>query len=157
MNRTIQPAPVRRDVTVRSAPARAFEVFTSGMGRWWPKSHHIGAVEAETIVIEPREGGRWFERTPDGSECDIGKVLTWDPPLRLVLGWQLTPDWKYDPGLLTEVELRFVPLADGSTRVELEHRNLEAFGERAEAMRQNIDAPTGWRLILQAYADAASQ
>jgi uncharacterized protein YndB with AHSA1/START domain len=157
MSKTISPAPVRREVTVKAPPARAFQVFTAGMGAWWPKSHHIGPAEAETIVIEPRQGGRWFERQPDGSECEIGHVMTWDPPTRLVLGWQLSPDWRFDKDLLTEVELRFVPLADGSTRVELEHRNLEAFGERAEAMRQNIDSAGGWPLILQAYAEAASQ
>ena len=156
MNRTIQPAPVRREVTVKAAPARAFEVFTSGIGRWWPKSHHIGPVEPADVVIEPREGGRWFERSPDGGECELGKVLAWDPPSRLLLGWQLTADWRYDADLLTEVEVNFVPLADGSTRVELEHRNLERFGESAEAMRKNIDAPSGWSLILQAYLDAAN-
>jgi uncharacterized protein YndB with AHSA1/START domain len=153
----IQPAPVRREVTVKAAPARAFEVFTAGIGRWWPKSHHIGSGELLDMIVEPHEGGRWYERSTDGSECELGKVLAWDPPLRLMLGWQLTPDWKYDPDLLTEVEVNFVPLADGSTRVELEHRNLERFGERAEAVRESIGAPGGWTLILQVYAEAAAQ
>jgi uncharacterized protein YndB with AHSA1/START domain len=157
MNRTIHPAPVRRSVTVKAPPARAFEVFANRIGQWWPKSHHIGAVEPDTVIIEPRQGGRWFERSPDGSECELGKVLTWEPPARLVLGWQLTPQWTYDADLLTEVEITFTAEADGSTRVDLEHRNLERFGEGAEAMRQNIDAPSGWSLILQVYADAASQ
>jgi uncharacterized protein YndB with AHSA1/START domain len=155
MNQTIQPAPVRRDVTVKAPPARAFEVFTANIGRWWPKTHHIGPVEPDTVIIEPRQGGRWFERSPDGSECELGHVLAWDPPTRLVLAWQLTAQWRYDPDLVTEVEVRFIPLADGSTRVELEHRHLERFGETAEAMRKNIDAPTGWTLILQYYTAAA--
>ncbi len=157
MNRTIQPAPVRRSVTVKAPPARAFEVFTASIGRWWPKSHHIGPVDPETVIIEPREGGRWFERAPDGAECEVGKVLVWDPPARLVLAWQLTADWRYDPDLLTEVEVRFLPEADGATRVELEHRNLERFGESAEAVRKNIDAPSGWSMILELFAGAASQ
>lgn len=157
MNRTITPAPVRREVTVKAPPARAFEVFTASIGSWWPKSHHIGPGEPETVVIEPKEGGRWFERQTDGSECEIGRVMVWDPPARLLLAWQLTPQWTYDANLVTEVELRFVPLADGSTRVELEHRNLERFGDGAEAMRQNINSSGGWPLILQLYAEAASQ
>ncbi len=157
MNRTIQPAPVRRSVTVKAPPARAFEVFTASIGRWWPKSHHIGPVDPETVIIEPREGGRWFERAPDGAECEVGKVLVWDPPARLVLAWQLTADWRYDPDLLTEVEVRFLPDADGATRVELEHRNLERFGESAEAVRKNIDAPSGWSMILELFAGVASQ
>ena len=57
MNRTIQPAPVRRSVTVKASQARAFEVFTSKIGAWWPKSHHIGAADPETSVIEPKVGG----------------------------------------------------------------------------------------------------
>lgn len=156
MSRTITPAPVRRAVTVKASPARAFEVFTSRIGTWWPKSHHIGKVEPETLVIEPRAGGRWFERAPDGTECDLGKVLTWEPPARLVLAWQLDPKFQYQPDLITEVELRFIPEGAGRTRVELEHRNLERFGDGAAAMRERIDAPRGWPLILDAFAaDAA--
>jgi len=156
VSRTITPAPVRRAVTVKASPARAFEVFTSRIGTWWPKSHHIGKVEPETLVIEPRAGGRWFERAPDGTECDLGKVLTWEPPARLVLAWQLDPKFQYQPDLITEVELRFIPEGAGRTRVELEHRNLERFGDGAAAMRERIDAPRGWPLILDAFAaDAA--
>ena len=155
MNRTITPAPVRRAVTVAAPPALAFEVFASRIGSWWPKSHHIGAAEPETVVIEPREGGRWFERAPDGSECEVGKVLVWDPPARLVLAWQLTAEWRFDPQLVTEVEVRFTPEGQGATRVELEHRNLERFGEPAEQVRGQIDAPSGWAGILDLYARAA--
>ena len=155
MNRTITPTPVRRAVTVAAPPARAFEVFTSRIGSWWPRSHHIGAVEPETVVIEPRQGGRWFERAPDGTECEVGKVLVWDPPGRLVLGWQLTAEWKFDPGLITEVEVRFTPDGQGSTRVELEHRDLERFGDKAGQVRDAIDAPSGWQGVLELYARAA--
>ena len=123
--RTITPAPVRKSVRVSAPREHAFEVFTAGIGRWWPKSHHIGAADLDTLVIEPREGGRWFERGVDGSECEVGKVLVWDPPARLVLVWQLTPEFKYDPNLITEVEVQFIADGANATRVELEHRNLE--------------------------------
>ena len=157
MNKTITPAPVRRAVTVKASQARAFEVFTSRIGAWWPKSHHIGKVEPETVVIEPRTGGRWFERALDGSECDLGKVLAWEPPARLLLAWQLNPKFQYQADLITEVELRFIPDGTGATRVELEHRNLERFGDGAAAMRDRIDAPRGWPMILDAFADAAGR
>ena len=156
MTRTIQPAPVRQTLTVKAAPARAFEVFTAGIGRWWPKQHHIGAVEPETIVIEPRSGGRWFERAPDGTECELGKVLVWSPPARLVLAWQLGADFKFDPDLITEVELNFTDAGDGQTRVDFEHRNLERFGERAEVVRSQIGAPSGWPAILALFAQSAA-
>jgi len=155
VNRVIQPAPVRKSVRVRAPAQRAFEVFTAQIGRWWPKSHHIGASEPQTFVIEPHEGGRWFERGVDGVECDIGKVLRWEPPSRLVLAWQLTPDWKFDPAVVTEVEVRFIPDGDQITRVELEHRNLERLGDRAAALRQQIDSPNGWGALLDLYGRAA--
>jgi hypothetical protein len=157
MTRIIKPAPVRRNIQVAVSRERAFEVFTAGIGRWWPKTHHIGAADPETFVIEPREGGRWYERGVDGSECEVGKVMVWDPPARLVLAWQLTAEFKYDPALITEVEVQFIAEGANATRVELEHRNLERFGDRADAMRQQIDAPDGWPGILQLFAQSATQ
>ena len=156
MQRTIMPAPVRRSIHVDVPRERAFEVFTAGIGRWWPKTHHIGAADIDTLVIEPREGGRWFERDVDGSECEVGKVLVWDPPARLVLAWQLTPEFRYDPNLITEVEVQFIAEGANSTRVELEHRNLERFGDRVDAMRAKIDGPGGWGDLLQLFAQSAT-
>jgi uncharacterized protein YndB with AHSA1/START domain len=157
MQRTIMPAPVRKSIRVSVPRERAFEVFTTGIGRWWPKTHHIGAAEPETVVIEPRQGGRWFERGVDGSECEVGKVLVWDPPTRLLLAWQLNADWKYDSNLITEVDVQFIAEGDNATRVELEHRNLDRLGATADAMRQMIDAPNGWGGLLQLFAQFAAQ
>jgi uncharacterized protein YndB with AHSA1/START domain len=155
--RTITPAPVRKSIEVEAPPALAFEVFASRIGLWWPKSHHIGAADPETFVIEPRAGGRWFERGVDGAECDIGKVLVWEPPSRLVLIWQLSADWKFDPALHTEVEVRFTAVGRDATRVELEHRNLERFGDRADALRGQIDGPNGWGSLLDLFAKFVTQ
>jgi uncharacterized protein YndB with AHSA1/START domain len=157
MNKIVRPAPVRKSVRVGAPPDRAFAVFTAGIGRWWPKTHHIGASDLDTLVIEPKAGGRWYERGVDGAECECGKVLVWEPPARLVLIWQIAADWKFDPDLVTEVEVRFIADGDDATRVELEHRNLERFGERADAMRQSIDSPEGWTGILQLFKQAAEQ
>jgi len=156
MNQTVIPAPVRKRVRVNAPPERAFEVFTAGIGRWWPKSHHIGASDLDAPVIEPKAGGRWYERSVDGAECEIGKVLVWEPPARLILAWQLTADWKYDRNLVTEVEVRFIPDGAGATRVELEHRNLERYGERADVFRGQIDSAGGWSSLLQLFAEAAA-
>lgn len=154
MTRTINPAPVRREVVVDAAPARAFDVFVGSIARWWPKSHHIGAEEPELVKIEPFAGGRWFERDAKGRECDVGKVLAYEPPRRLVLAWQLTQEFKYDPDLVTEVEVKFSP-AGAKTRVELVHSRLERLGEAGADLRGKVDAPNGWTAILalyQAYA-----
>jgi len=67
-HQTITPAPIRKSVLVNAPRECAFEVFTAGIGRWWPKTHHIGTADLDTLVIEPRQGGRWYERGMDGSE-----------------------------------------------------------------------------------------
>jgi len=157
INKTIGPAPVRKSVRVGAQPQRAFKIFTDGMGRWWPKSHHVGVADLDALVIEPKAGGRWYERGVDGSECDVGRVLIWEPPARLVLAWQLTADFKFDAGLITEVEVRFIAEGANATRVELEHRNLERYGERADGFRTTIDSPEGWSGLLQLFKQTAEQ
>lgn len=152
MSTQIRPAPVRKSVFVEAPQALAFEVFTNGIGRWWPKTHKIGKADLERPVIEPKEGGRWYELDVDGSECEVGKVAVWDPPSRLVLIWQLTPEFTYDPGLITEVEVLFTAEANG-TRVDLEHRDLERLGDKADAMRETVSGPGGWPALLQLFAD----
>jgi uncharacterized protein YndB with AHSA1/START domain len=151
---TIQPAPVRRSVTVKASPARAFEIFTAGIGNWWPASHHIGTSPLKLPVIEPHAGGRWYAICQDDSECDIGRVLAWEPPSRLLLAWQINAQWQFDPDLVTEVEVTFTAVDAGSTRVDLEHRRLERFGDAAEPIRAQFEAPDGWGQILSLYAGA---
>lgn len=71
---------VRTTITVEVAQERAFQVFTEQMGSWWPfATKSIGSAEPETAVVEPRAGGRWYERGIDGSECEWGKVIAYEP------------------------------------------------------------------------------
>jgi uncharacterized protein YndB with AHSA1/START domain len=156
MSLKIAPAPVRKTLQVKASQARCFEVFAAGMGRWWPATHSVAKSPQKAVVVEPKVGGRWYERGEDGSECDWGRVLVWEPSARLVLAWQLGADWKFDPDLVTEVEVRFIPEGERLTRVEFEHRGLEAYGERAEAVRNSISSPGGWPGILEAYAAIAA-
>ena len=147
---------VRKEITVEASQARAFDVFTREHGAWWPlATHHIGSAAAETAIIEPHAGGRWFERAADGSECDWGRVLVWDPPGRLVLAWEISADWKRDESINTEVEVRFVSLGPARTRVELEHRRLDRYGAAAEQMRGIFDSENGWTNILRLFVARA--
>lgn len=164
MNHTITPAPVKKTLTVRASPETAFRVFTEGFDRWWPRSHHIGKAELKHAIIEPKAGGRWYEVCADGSECEWGDVLAWEPPLpggqrgRLLLAWRLNAQWDYERELLTEVEVRFTALDDGQTRVDFEHRGFERMGAGGEAARAGVDSPGGWGAILAEFktvADAA--
>lgn len=146
--------PVRKQITVQAPPEQAFEVFTGRMTRWWNRDYKIGAEALAAVVVEPHEGGRWYERGEQGGECDWGRVLVWDPPHRVVLTWQISPEWKFDPDLRTEVEVRFDATGTGTTAVALEHRGLESFGAAGEAMRGVFDSAGGWAGLLQRFSAA---
>jgi len=146
-------APVVRTVTVKASPARAFVLFTANIERWWPQTHHIGKAPFTAVVLEPRVGGRWFERDADGAECQWGKVLAWEPPGRLLLGWQINQAFEYDPAFLTELELTFAPAGEGATLVTLEHRDLERFGADAERLAGLLGG--GWPTIMADFATYA--
>jgi uncharacterized protein YndB with AHSA1/START domain len=147
-------APIIRTVQVKAPPARAFELFALRMGDWWPKGGGVGKAPCVDVIVEPRADGRWFERDADGRETPWGKVLAWDPPGRLLLAWQLTPDWTYDPALVTEVELTFAAAEGGGTLVTLEHRHLEQFGARAAEHSEKLRG--GWPVRFDLYARFAN-
>ena len=152
---TIRPAPVRKSIIVKADATHAFEVFTDRIGSWWPHSHSIGSSPQREVVIERRAGGRWYEIGEDGAQCEWGKVLVWEPPRRLVLAWQLDGDWRYDPSFVTEVAVTFHAESATSTRVELEHRNLDRYGDKRDAARKAFESPDGWQLGLDRFARAA--
>jgi uncharacterized protein YndB with AHSA1/START domain len=143
-------APIVRTVQVKAPPARAFELFATRMADWWPRGRTVGKNAHEAIVIEPRAGGGWFERDAEGLESQWGKVLAWEPPSRLLLGWQLNSIFTHDPDLVTEVELTFAAAEGGGTLVTLEHRDLERFG--ADAGRFADQLGGGWPNFLALFA-----
>jgi uncharacterized protein YndB with AHSA1/START domain len=146
---------VRKEILIDVAAEHAFSVFTANQTLWWPAEHHIGKSAMKKVVLEPRAGGRWYEICEDGSECDWGKVLAWDPPRRLVLAWQIDGDWRFDPNFVTEVEVTFVAQSPKRTLVTLHHRNLERFGVKQEEMRKAFESEDGWPLGLGRFARAA--
>jgi uncharacterized protein YndB with AHSA1/START domain len=146
-----------REIVVEAPQERAFRVFTERFDAWWPREHHIGKAAMKQAVLEGRQGGGWYELAEDGSRCEWGKVLVWDPPRKLVLSWQITAQWQYDPAFLTEVEVRFTPEGPRRTRVVLEHRNLDRYGPAAEQMKQSLSGEGGWGMLLQRFAGVAGQ
>jgi uncharacterized protein YndB with AHSA1/START domain len=151
------PNAVRKTMSVNAPPDIAWRVFTEKMGTWWPLGHYkIGKANAVDAVVEPRVGGRWYERGEDGSTCDWGRVLVWEPHSRLVLTWDITADWQFDPKLNTEIEVRFIADGKDATRVELEHRRLDRYGERREEMRRVFDTEGDWGKLLEMFARAAA-
>ncbi len=146
-------APIVHRTLVKTPPARTFDLFAAHMEHWWPKGKTIGKAPHVAIVIEPRTDGRWYERDAEGNETQWGKVLAWEPPSRLLLGWQINAQWVYDSDLLTEVELTFAPGDGGGTLVTLEHRDLERFGADAARHAKTLDG--GWPTFIAEFANYA--
>jgi len=151
----IAPAAIRKTTEVKAPIDRAFRVFTGRMGEWWHKEHSVaqGTTQAD-VVIEPRAGGRWYEVGADGSEHDWGRVIAFEPPRRLVLAWQLTREFQYDPEFETTVEVRFEE-RDGMTIVEFEHRDLERMGADAVELLEGMDG--GWAMLLGLFKAKAEE
>ena len=150
---------VFKSVRVKAPIERAFSVFVEQMETWWPATHHIGDTPFETIFIEPRAGGRWYERNAKGELCDWGTVLEWDRPHMVRLSWHVgpghdSPEWMADMDMAkaSELEIRFTAEAGGTTLVELTHSKIERHGEGAEQMRELFDGPGAWSGILACFA-----
>ncbi|SRR5260221_270614 len=150
---TTADVPVRKSITVKASAEHAFQVFTEGYDTWWPRSHHIGKAPMKKAIIEGHVGGRCYMEQTDGTECDWGRILVWEPPRRFVMAWQITPAWQYEPDVAksSEVEVRFTPEPGGSTRVDLEHRYFERLGAGGAAMRTAVDSSGGWGDLLQTF------
>lgn len=156
MNPSISIAAVRKSVVVPVKPARAFEIFTSGIDSWWPKSHSMGGAPFKVSLIEPFNGGRWYAKRDDGSEINIGHVLVWEPGRRVVFRWEISAEWKPDGDNPSELEVTFIAESPEATRVELEHRDFERLGEKAgEKLRSDVDR--GWPMALDMYAEEVAR
>lgn len=156
MTKTITIAPVLKTLTVNVGQQRAFNVFTSGIDRWWPKSHHVGAAPLKQTIMEPRVGGRWYSVHEDGSQTVTGIMKVWDAPNRIVFSWDINGQWKPDTRVGSEVEVRFIAEGANKTRVEVEHRNFERMGaEDGRKMADAVGGDGGWTSILEGYRKEA--
>jgi uncharacterized protein YndB with AHSA1/START domain len=146
---------VRTEVTVKASQERAFKVFTEEMASWWHPDHHLIQGELQTMVVEPREGGRIYDLAKDGSECSWARVLAYDPPSRFAFSWNISPRWEIETDLekTSEIEVTFTPEDDQTTRVTLEHKHLDRHGEGWEGERDAVGSPGGWPDGLRRFAE----
>jgi hypothetical protein len=157
VNHTVRIAPVRKSIVVSATPELAFEIFTAGIDRWWPKAHSLGKTAPLESIIEPFVGGRWYTRHEGGEEAVVGHVRIWKPAEQFTVSWEISADWKPDSRIAfaSEVDVCFTALADGSTRVDLEHRDFERMpAPGGEKMRNEVD--NGWAPILDLYVKAVA-
>ena len=154
MSMHLQETTVRSEIVVNASVERAFAVFTEGFDRIKPREHNLLGADIAETVIEPRAGGRIYDRGVDGSECHWARVLAVDPPNRLLFSWDISPQWRIEDDMArtSEVEVRFIAETPERTRVELEHRHLDRHGAGWESERDGIAADDGWPLYLRRYA-----
>jgi uncharacterized protein YndB with AHSA1/START domain len=155
MTRQAQDTSVRVQIVVEAPIARAFTVFTEGIGTWFPPEYNLLPVPIAERVFEPRVGGRVYDRGTDGSECHWAQVLVYEPPNRVVISWKINPHWQIetDRAKTSEVEVWFISESPDRTRVELEHRHLERHGEGWERTRDELASEGGWPGCLRRFAD----
>jgi uncharacterized protein YndB with AHSA1/START domain len=158
MTTQAQDTTVRTEVVVDAPADRAFRLFTERFDRIKPREHNMLGVDIAESVFEPRAGGRVYDRGVDGTECQWGRVLAFEPPDRILFSWDINPSWQIETDLAktSEVEVRFVADGPGRTRVELEHRHLDRHGDGWDGMRDGVRADQGWPLYLERFAAAVA-
>src|SRR3954469_19365185 len=145
---------VRTSIGVQAPMERAFSVFTAEFGSFKPPEHNLLGVEIAETVFERRVGGHIYDRGTDGSESRWARVLAYEPPHRVLLSWNISPQWQIetDPEKTSEWEVRFIAETASRTRIELEHRKLERHGHGWEGVRDGVAGDQGWPLYLRRYA-----
>ncbi len=145
--------PIIIDVTTTKSPHDAFEFFVEQMHQFWPLAHSIGENPRTGLLVELKEGGRWYEVCGE-QQCDWGRVLAFNLGKSISFAWHLNAEWEFDPDVFTELLVTFEASGEGCA-VRLTHSKLERYGETAETVRASLSAPTGWPDIMGAFAENA--
>jgi uncharacterized protein YndB with AHSA1/START domain len=155
MSGQAQATSVKVEIVVEAPIEQAFAVFTEGIGTWFPPEYNLLKVPIAERVFEPRAGGRVYDRGVDGTECHWANVLSYEPPRRVVISWNIDPHWQIetDQSRTSEVEVRFISEGADRTRVELEHRHLDRHGEGWEEERDQLGSEGRWPGCLRRFSE----
>jgi uncharacterized protein YndB with AHSA1/START domain len=137
---------IEKSVLLACVPERAFALFTERASDWWPAPlRHTGDERSEIRMLPE---GRFWERATDGREVDLGRVIAWEPPKRLILDFYPGTDAQHP----TAVVVSFADEGNG-TRVIVEHgpktESAELWDDGAPRFAQS------WELVLNALTQAA--
>ena len=144
---------------VKASPERAFSAFVGEIGAWWrPNGLFQTTPRAPGVLaFEAGEGGRLTETLESGKVFEIGRILVWEPPTRLVFSWRQA---NFPPDLHTQVEVRFEAVGE-ETRVSVEHRGFDQVPEGAarhgfpdEVLLMRL--AEWWRALLTSYRDTSA-
>ena len=138
--------PIALSYTLTCPPEQAFDAYVRRVGDWWHPDYTASPATLETVVIEPRVGGRVYERHSDGREFQWGEVTVWEPARRLAYTSTLAQSRAHP----SEITVRFAPLAGGSS-VHFEHGG---WNEDNAKDRQKFG---DWSLLLDRYTQLANQ
>ena len=138
---------IERSLLLPCGPARAFQLLTEEAGVWWPPERRHTRDPRSVIRIEPT--GRFYERSADGAEVELGVVRVFSPPERLVLDWYPGTG----PSRPTRVEI-LLEVEGAGTRVRLTHR--EGPDSADEYAKKATTFERSWTQVLQAWSRAAS-
>jgi hypothetical protein len=144
----VKTAPLQFSFDVACSPEHAFDVWTSRMGTWWPTDHTVTGSDDVVVTLQSGVGGRIYERTAEGVEHDWGEVTVWEPPSHLGYLWHIGRE----RGAATEVQIRFVPLEESITRIEIEHRGWEQLGAEGAELRDRNQI--GWESLMPHFLEA---
>jgi uncharacterized protein YndB with AHSA1/START domain len=149
-----EEAAPRVSVTVPAPPAEAFRIYTERQIEWQPPEH-LTVKDPQSVSMEPRVGGRFYERGADGTEIVRGTITVWEPPSRLALTWRIGPGWRPAPDdeNASVIEVEFSPVGPGSTEVVFTYTHLERHGEMAPVLRAAVANP-GPGSAVERYAEA---
>lgn len=135
---------------LRCSAAHAFTTWTDRFGLWWPPGHTASGDPDATVHLEPRLGGRIFERVSDGREIDWGEVTHWDPPHRLGYLWHIGLNRESATDVLVHFED-----TDNDSRVRIEHDGWERLGDQGPSEREANRG--GWAGMLPHFKTAVEQ
>jgi uncharacterized protein YndB with AHSA1/START domain len=137
---------------IAAPPERVFDAFVNDIALWWKPNDLFQLTPRGdgALRFEGGEGGRLVATLPNGKEFEVGKISTWEPPLKLAFTWRQAT---FTEGQLTHVEVLFEPLGE-ETRVSVAHKGWDSvpqehvarhgFPERIFLQRQGEH----WRTLL---------
>jgi Activator of Hsp90 ATPase homolog 1-like protein len=136
-------APIRREITVSTTAERAFDLFTAGIGNWWPLAGFSVFGDGDGVVAF--EDGELVERSGDRRSV-WAEVTHWEPPHSFALSWHAGSSVEQ----ATDVRVTFTAVGD-KTRVRIEH---DGWHRRPEPEAAAREYGHGWPVILETFAQS---
>ena len=122
-------------IYIASTPEKVWEALTSAE---FSRKYFSGFA----VEMEPKPGGQFIVRAPDGSEHISGEVFEYDPPNRLTVSWDV--NW---PGLVEKLGTTLVTY-EIAPAGEAVHLTMSQRHDRALSDDILSGGRTGWPAIL---------